>query len=155
MIVDRLSHAHLYRNLDPMLREGLDYLQQTDFTALVDGRYPIDGDRLVAIVQTYRPKPPTEAVFEAHRKFADIQYLVAGRERIGYAHADDRWPVRTEYNDAKDVAFYDAQGDWVSLTAGSFAIFLPHDLHAPGIAVGEPMDADVIKVVMKCLWQAG
>lgn len=156
MILDRLEHADLYRSLGPRVGAALDYLRTTDFSQVTEGRHELDGDRLVAILQRYRTRPPAKARWEAHQQYLDVQYLVEGVERIGWA-ALGLWPVAEPHDAAKDVAFYEAQGDLFELRAGTFAIFGPQDIHAPGLVGGEPpLAREVLKVVMKCrIDQAG
>ena len=52
MIYDTLAHKDQYRNLSPRLAKALDFLAQTDFSALPDGRCDIDGDEVFANVMT-------------------------------------------------------------------------------------------------------
>lgn len=150
MILDRLIHADRYRGLGGRVAEALDYLRRTDFSSLAAGRYELDGDRLVAIVQRYRTKPMTDVVWEAHRRFIDVQYVATGSERMGYVPLDDALPVRTPYNEAKDCVLFDAQGDLFSVPAGSFAVFGPQDVHAPSLVGADNLPGDVLKVVVKC-----
>ena len=151
MIIDRLEHARMYRALAVEIARALDYLQQTDLRALADGRHELDGDRLFAIVQRYRPKPAAEAVWEAHRKYIDVQYIVDGAERMGYTYLRSGLVVRQPYDAQKDYAFYDATGDLLEVPAGSFVIFAPHDVHAPGLTTDPPETSkQVCKVVVKC-----
>lgn len=151
MILDRLERAGVYRPLSVDIARALDYLRQTDLAALPDGRYELDGERLFAIVQRYRPKPLQAARWEAHRRYVDVQYVVSGCERMGVTFLRGGLPVRQPYDAQKDVIFFDAQGDLVTAPAGCCAIFLPHDIHAPGLAPdgGDP-EAEVCKVVVKC-----
>jgi YhcH/YjgK/YiaL family protein len=151
MILDRIENASMYRALGPAIAAALDYLRQTDFSQVPDGRHELDGDRLFSIVQHYRTKPLAEAIWEAHRQYIDVQYVVQGAERMGYASLRDDLPVRQPYDAQKDAVFYDAQGDFLEVRAGSFVIFTPHDIHAPGLAV-TPSEASaaVCKVVVKC-----
>ena len=155
MILDRLRHASHYQGLGTPIPAALEFLRGTDLLRLPDGRHPIDGDRLVAIVQRYRTKPPAEAAWEAHRRYIDVQYVVAGTERMGYASLHGELPIRSAYDAEKDVAFFDAQGDLFDVAEGSFVIFMPQDVHAPGLAAGSPPAvSDVFKVVMKCRIEA-
>jgi YhcH/YjgK/YiaL family protein len=154
MILDRLEHAAFYRGLSPQIAAALDYLQTTDLAALADGRYELDGERLVAIVQRYRPKPLRRAVWESHRRYVDVQYVVSGVERMGWAALSDALPVRAVYDPARDAAFYDLaarDGLLFPVGPGSFAVFTPHDVHAPGLAPAGAPPGEVCKVVMKCL----
>jgi YhcH/YjgK/YiaL family protein len=151
MIVDRLENASMYRALGPAIAAAFDYLRQTDFSQVPDGRHELEGERLFAMVQHYQPRPLTEATWEAHRKYLDVQYIVRGIERIGYACLRDGLPVKQPYDAQQDYALYDAKGDFFTVRAGDFAIFAPHDIHAPSIAVATPEDAGTVhKVVVKC-----
>ncbi len=152
MILDRLENAALYRPLGPRIAAALDWLRATDIAALAEGRYELEGDRLAAIVQRYRTKPLPKARWEAHHRYLDVQYVAEGTERIGYAPLTEQWKVVEPYDEAKDVAFYDARGDLFEVPAGSFAIFGPQDIHAPGLVGGTPpVVREVLKVVVKCL----
>jgi YhcH/YjgK/YiaL family protein len=151
VILDRLENVATYRTISAELVRAFDYLSRTDFSDLPAGRYALDGDRVYAIVQRYRPKPLTEAKWESHRRYLDVQYIAEGSERLGHALLDDGVTVEQQYNAEKDVIFYKADGDFFTLRAGSFAIFAPQDIHAPGLALDGPGDSiEVCKVVVKC-----
>jgi YhcH/YjgK/YiaL family protein len=151
MILDRLEHAMMYRSVGARVSAALNYLRRTDFSKLPEGRHELEGDRLFAVVRRYRTRAVQEARWEAHRHYLDVQYVVEGAERMGYAPLRDGLPVREPYNAATDLVFYDVRGDLFEVTAGGLAIFSPHDVHAPGLAAGEPpVVGDVLKVVVKC-----
>ncbi|HXW08042.1 MAG TPA: YhcH/YjgK/YiaL family protein [Vicinamibacterales bacterium] len=146
MIIDRLTDRALDAGLPADLRRVLTYLRTTDLAGLPVGRHPIEGDRIFALVQDYTTRPPDECVWEAHRRHIDVQYVVRGVERIGWvplAHAVER----RAYDPERDVALFDPGRDYVTVRAGMFAIFTPHDVHSPSVAAGEP--APVRKVVVK------
>ena len=147
MIIDTLENADLYRSLGPRIASALDYLKTTDFTDLAPGKYPIDEDRLFAIVDDYQTIPGTEVELEGHRRYIDVQYLVSGSELIGYAPLLGQTPFR-EYDNDEDFVLYRGEASFVRLSAGMFAILYPHDLHMP--CVGEPPVA-VRKVVVKVM----
>jgi len=150
MIIDRLENADAYRGLGPRIAAALDWLRQTPVSLLTDGKHSLDGDLLYAIVQRYRPKGLSEAKWEAHRRFADVQYIAAGEERIGWRALDDGLAILKPYDPQKDVEFFDARGDLLSVRAGHFAVFLPQDVHAPGLAAERGGEEGVLKVVLKC-----
>jgi YhcH/YjgK/YiaL family protein len=128
MIIDRLKSAANYARLAARCASALQYLANTDFTQLAEGRYPLDGDRLVAIVQRYQPKPLTEAKWEAHRRFIDVQYVAAGVERMGYVPLTDALPIRKPYDPDKDVILFSISD---VATANSSAL-APDNVHAFG-----------------------
>ena len=115
---------------------------------LEKGKYPIDGDKLFAIVQENVPKKPDEAKFEAHEKYIDIQYIISGKERIDFSPLEDM-SVLTPYNPEKDVTFLSGEArSSLILKDGDFAIFYPEDAHKPGIGLDAP-DKLIKKVVVK------
>jgi len=146
MIQDRLDHLELYTSLSPRLTVGLRALRFDDLAGRADGRYPIEGEDIFAIVQRYTTKPLDAGKWEAHRKYIDIQYIAAGVERMGRADLD-RLAVVEPYAEDRDVLFLAGTGDLLTVRAGEFVIFHPHDAHMPGLAAGAP--AAVTKIVIK------
>jgi biofilm protein TabA len=150
MIIDRIQNRAFYRQLEPRVGEALEYLAVTDFTKMPDGKYELDGRRMFAIVQRYRPKPLAKIAWEAHRKYIDVQYIAAGAERMGYAPLDQRIAVKQAYDPERDIIFYDAMGDLFKVSEGIFVVFTPQDIHAPGLAVESLNEAtEILKVVIK------
>ena len=146
MIVDRLTNVDTLTALRPELKRACEYLRTNDLRAIAVGRHDIDGERLFALVQEYTTRAMAECVWESHRRYIDVQHLVFGEERFGYAnlvHARERDP----YDGARDVAFYEPGTDFITLRPGMLAIFGPEDVHAPCGAAGEPVL--VRKVVVK------
>lgn len=148
MIVTDLEHAAEQIALNPALQKALAFLRQTRSQALADGRVEIDGDQVYALVQSYTTQRGAPK-FEAHRKYLDVQYLVAGEEVIGWAILD-RMMVDTPYDEAKDACLGHVPEPDVTpvrLSAGQLAVLYPCDAHAPKLAAGEPMP--VKKIVVK------
>lgn len=146
MIIDRLQNPAVITWLPPRLKQAVDYLLTTDLTTLSLGRHDLDGDRLFALVQEYTTRKPDECVWEAHRMYIDVQYVVRGTERMGYANiaqAREREP----YDGARDVAFFEPADDYVTVREGMLAIFGPEDVHAPCGAAGHP--GAVRKIIVK------
>lgn len=145
MITDRLTNAHLYVSLGPRIRRGFEYLQQTDLLALPTGRFDLDGVNLYVMSQEYNSKLTEQGKWEAHRRYIDLQYIVSGTERIGYAHLSRLSPG--EYDSVKDFHALTGLGDYVTMSAGDFMLLFTEDAHMPGMAVVDP--APVKKVVVK------
>ena len=81
MIKDKLTNANTYYNLSARIQQAFEWLKSNDLLNLTDGKHIIDGEHIFANVQTYSTKD--EAPYEGHRKYADIQYMIKGCERIG------------------------------------------------------------------------
>lgn len=148
MIIDTLANAECYCRLGDRLAEGLQFLAQTDLSSLALGRHDIHGDECFALVSEYETKPLDQAVWEAHRRYIDIQCLASGREQIGYA-ALDSLTTDTEYDASKDAEFLKGSGDFLTLVPGTFAVFYPQDAHMPGLDSGSR--SHVRKIVIKVL----
>jgi biofilm protein TabA len=153
MILDQLKNWRRYEALAE-LKPAFEYLEQHASGDLADGRVEIDGDRLFALPQSYPPKPVEGAEFEAHRRYADVQYIAAGAEMIGYAPTETL-AVATPYDPEKDIAFYAQPARWTPLAvpAGSFAVFSPEDAHMPCCRLDsdEPVRKIVVKVALTAL----
>ena len=146
MIIDRLDNPFVLMSLPPRLRHAVEYLRSADPNTIALGRHDIDGDRLFALVQEYTTRGRDQCIWEAHRRYIDVQYVVRGVERMGYsniAHARERDP----YDPARDVAFFEPGEDEVTVRAGMLAIFGPEDVHSPGGAAATP--GPVRKIVIK------
>jgi YhcH/YjgK/YiaL family protein len=145
MITDLLLRAETYVNLSPGIRQAFEFLRRPDLTVLPPGTYEIDGRRVFALVQEYQSKPADAGRWEAHRRYIDLQYVVSGRERFGFA-AVGRMPAAA-YDDEKDIERPQGEGVFLDLRAGEFVLAWPGEVHMPGMAAGEP--APVRKIVVK------
>jgi YhcH/YjgK/YiaL family protein len=145
MIFDLLTHAGRYAEPGTPLAAAFQYLVETDLSALPIGHIDIDGDRLYALVQAYTTKPAEQGRWEAHQAYIDVQYLVSGVERMGFAHISRL--EAGEYDPWRDVVFLTGSGSAVDVFAGAFALFYPGDAHMPGLCVNAP--ESVLKVVIK------
>jgi YhcH/YjgK/YiaL family protein len=150
MILDHIKNRDFYRQLGGRIGEALEYLAANDFTQMPDGKYELDGQRMFAVVQRYRPRPLAEIAWEAHRKYIDVQYMAVGAERMGCVPLSDRIAIKQPYDPTRDIAFYDAQGDLFTVPEGSIVVFAPQDVHAPGLALDRATaGSQVLKVVVK------
>ena len=132
MIIDRIQNHSLYTNLGKHIGPALKYLRTTDFSRLENGRHEIDGDEMFLLLSDYDTKDPTECRIEAHRKYADVQYMIEGTEQVGYAPFDGR-PSITDYDEKNDYILYKGLVSYMDFHEGMFAIFFPEDLHMPGV----------------------
>lgn len=149
MILDRLDNASSYRGIHPGIDKALEYLAKTDFARVANGKHELDGERLFAMVQRYRTRTLDQIVWEAHRRYIDVQYIVAGAERMGYTALRDGLTIKKPYDEQSEAILFDADGAMFDIWAGGFTVFMPQDVHAPGLAVDQ-VPSEVVKVVVKC-----
>lgn len=124
------------------------FLKDNDLSSIATGRHDIDGDNLFVSVSDYLTKDENQARFEAHRKYADIQYVVKGKEIMQIAPVAMQDTVYQEYDPNRDIEFFTVK-EHKSLPASPehFFIFFPTDAHKPGLK-NETADS-VRKVVIK------
>lgn len=147
MVVGCLEHEGLGLLLHENIAVALSWLKREKAAQLPPGKYELDGRSLYAIVDEYTTRPQQECRLETHRFYADVQYIVSGRELMGYAPAMVLKP-QGPYDAERDVQFYQGTADLLLMQQGMFAVMLPYDAHMPGVAVdGQP--AAVKKIVVK------
>lgn len=146
MILDKLENAALYAAISENLKKGFEFLKNTDLSAIEVGRYEIDGKNVFALVSEYDSKKPEDCRLEAHQIYADIQYIVSGKEAIGFVPLNNQ-TITSDYNPEKDIVFFSGETTPLVFEAGLFGVFFPQDLHRPCMQINGP--EKVKKVVVK------
>lgn len=147
MIFDHIRHGAHYNSMHPLFEKCFRFLLDPASAQLEEGRYDIDGDNAFALVQAYHTKPESEGKWEAHRRYIDIQYMLEGTEIMGITPLE-HVSVSQAYSEENDYALFEGTGEKVTVPAGFFTVFYPHDVHMPGLLVNEsqPVRKIVIKV---------
>ena len=101
-----------------------------------------DGNRFVVVAGT----TIAPDVAEAHRKYLDIQYIVKGKETMGWADLADCTPA-TEFSEEKDIGMYSGDFTFTTIREGMCYVVFPEDVHMPGRHLDVPND--FVKVVVK------
>jgi YhcH/YjgK/YiaL family protein len=149
MIIDTLDNAERYYDLHPAFAQALAFLSRSDLAQLPAERHDIDGDRLFCAISKGPGRPRAEASLEAHRKYVDIQYVIAGAEEMGWKPTAECRTVKTPYDADKDIEFFeDTPETWTDVPPGSFVIFFPEDAHAPLVGEGQIHKA-VLKIAVE------
>jgi|WetSurMetagenome_2_1015567.scaffolds.fasta_scaffold195935_1 biofilm protein TabA len=148
MIIGKLSQAEKYYDMHSAFQKAFTFLRENDLSKLDVGRHEIDGDKMFCLISQGPGKKQNEAKLEAHRKYIDIQYIISGTDEMGWKPTAECTNIETEYSEEKDIEFFsDKPQIWMKVPAGSFAIFLPQDAHAPMVS-----DSEVRKAVIKVLF---
>lgn len=148
MILDRIEQANLYASLSPHFAKAFAFLRQDSLTELAEGRHDIDGENIYAVVLKGTGTDRSQTKLEVHRKYIDIQYLVAGCDDIGWKNYSLCKSPNGDYDSVNDLGLLeDRPTAWVSLCPGDFAILFPEDAHAPGAGDGE-LHKVVVKVAV-------
>ena len=101
-----------------------------------------DGNRFFVAAGT--TKEPDVA--EAHRKYLDIQYIVKGREVVGWADLAACTPADA-FNEESDIGFYSGDFNYITVNEGICYVVFPEDAHMPGRHLEVPND--FVKIVVK------
>lgn len=155
--LDRLGH---YAGLSPLLPACMRYLQDFD-PSTAEGRYHltgIDPETVFINVERYETRPDDGALWEAHQRYVDLQFLASGRERI------DVMPLES----MTVTVPYDTEGDFMKGTVSAeeisqvviggtdddrdakvWSLLMPQDAHRPCVQVIPGAAEPVLKVVMK------
>lgn len=126
---------------------AFEFMREGDLSLPV-GDHPLDGQNAFVRVVEYDSKNPEDVFFEAHRNYADIQFVVTGEELIGVSDLKEA-TVKDVYNEENDIEFYNSpDGRNLHAKPGTFFIFFPGEGHRPAIRSGEsvPVRKMVIKV---------
>ncbi len=138
MIIDSLVNADKYYRLHKNFAVAFDFLKAQELKALAIGKHEV-ADGVVVIVSEKEgvAAEVATAKFECHNKHIDIQLCIRGNETLGWKPRNFCRSPQGEYNDEKDVIFYnDAPDMFFQLRSGQFAVFYPEDVHAPMIGEG-------------------
>lgn len=132
MVLDTLAAANRYIGMHAGFARAFEFLSATDLAGLAPGRHEIDGHRLYVSIDHKNGRGEEGARLEAHQRYIDIQYTIDGDERIGWMPLARCTAPDSPFDETKDVVlFADRPSTWVAVPPGSFAIFFPHDAHAP------------------------
>ncbi|MDX2187997.1 MAG: YhcH/YjgK/YiaL family protein [Opitutaceae bacterium] len=134
--------------LDAERKGGDAYTRISALAPGVEVRVELPGGAF-ALEQAYVGKSRDVGRFESHRKYIDLQLIVAGREFMDIADVGTL-VLDEDLTPARDVIFYRAPEAYsiLRMHQGDIAVFLPPDGHRPSLAIepGEVVWKTVVKV---------
>ena len=129
MIVDNLNNCALYEKVHKDFAKVFEVLKkiatgaQADRIVLDEGNVWINAPFVASV--TDEPK-----LYEAHREFIDIHYVISGAERFGCANVNCLETTK-EYNTVDDYELLTGKEECIILREGDFCIVFPQDAHIP------------------------
>lgn len=109
----------------PHISEGLACLQAHQ-DAIAPARYDFQGGYLM--IQEGKTRSLAEGLFEAHKRFLDVQVLLEGQETIEWADID-RLKAVVGYDEGTDKEMYQGSGTVMTVHQGQCYICWPYDGH--------------------------
>ena len=152
MIYDRLENLPAYTALAPeVMPKIVEFLGKCGAGEIAEGRHELDGDKLFVNVQSYDSKPFNPEMLEYHKKYVDVQLLLAGNETLYYAPAST--PVCKPYSEESDCGFNQVPETALplKLEVGNFVLLLPEEGHLPGVGDGSGVVKAVVKISVDLL----
>lgn len=149
MMFGSIKHINSISVYPEAIQRAIRHLQETDFTQKEVGSYEIDGKKLFfQVIDTVTGKVE-ERYPEIHRKYVDVQFLVKGREAIGFVVDNGQNEVKEDALEERDVLVYHSveNENFVEMLPGNFAVFYPEDVYRPNCNVKE--ETAIRKVVVK------
>ncbi len=149
MIYDNMHYIENYCDKGDEIYQAVKFVANFD-QSLPDGKYPIDGEAVYAIVQSLTTSSDEERLFECHQHHIDVHMVLQGSERHDMASiANVTISVDPSKVNDDDAMFFDPPEDYSSIIMkpGLFVIYMDTDGHRPGTAIGEP--EDIRKVCVK------
>ena len=149
MIIGKLKDLGRYIGLSAQIDEAISYVLNTDLLSLELGRVVLN-DYLIVNRQQYLGKVDTFA--ESHKDYIDLQIVLKGNEKMGYADiTNPSLKVMEDYDNSIDLAkYYVSDECFYHMSEESFALIFPEDVHRPGMKVDEEMiEKVVIKIKIK------
>lgn len=106
------------------------------------------NDDIFAIEQVYETKEASACIFEAHKEYIDVHYILDGTEKIAVANTESL-SIDKEYDSQDDYVLFKQpfQSSSLILESGDIAIFFPNDAHMTSIVTTN--ESIVIKSVVK------
>ncbi len=141
MIICPWKDIKKYASLLPGVEEAFDAVNA--LTDLEAKTCPLSHDNrfFVAVGTTKAPD-----IAEAHRKYLDIQYIVKGKEVVGWADLSN-CQLQGEFSEEKDIGMYTGDFEYFTIKEGTCYVAFPEDVHMPGRHLDVPND--FVKVVVK------
>ena len=146
MIIDELKNFKNYININEKFKKVSEFLESNDLSNMTAGSYEIDGRDIYVNIDEYKTKAVTDSIPEAHRKYIDIQIVINGHEKIGFANVENGH-TELAYDENRDIEFLKAKCEYIKAYAGRFFIFFPQDLHHPCIT--DDKQSEIKKAVFK------
>lgn len=124
MIIDRIEEQERYYALHKDMELAFAFLAEAP--DLESGRYELENG-LFATVSEGDTRQIDGVDLEAHRNYIDLQYCIAGGERMAWAHIQELNLVKEDRE--HDNYFYAGKSTAMSIRPGMFYIMFPSDGH--------------------------
>jgi len=140
----KLFHEQYISNQE-VWDSAFSFLKNQPLSELPTGKYPILGERVFATISEAPAREKDSAIWESHRQYIDIHYVIHGSDQIGITDSTQAKIIKPY---TVDATHYTAEGKFYKSDPSIFFILFPIDLHKPNIKLysNEIVKKLVIKV---------
>ncbi|AWP56075.1 Putative sugar isomerase [Haemophilus influenzae] len=155
MIISSLTSPNFKVGLPKVIAEVCDYLNTLDLNALENGRYDINDQIYMNVMEPETAEPSSKKA-ELHHEYLDVQVLIRGTENIEVGATYPNLSKYEDYNEADDYQLCADIDDkfTVTMKPKMFAVFYPYEPHKPCCVVNgktEKIKKLVVKVPVKLI----
>lgn len=132
MIMDKIENLGKYLEKDVV--EKIRPFVSSISADMADGEYDIDGEHIFARVMAYETMPKEECKIEAHNRYIDIQFTLAGAEGIDVFPRSQLQSIE-DYSVEDDVEWFSPDEETLFVQScnlpGYFTMLFPYEAHRP------------------------
>jgi biofilm protein TabA len=146
MILDRIEQLGAYNGLSRHIETVMNFLETANINDLVPGRFDFSSD-VFGILLSYATKMEADCLWEAHRKYVDMHFVLEGTEWVHTAQLTNM-SCSKEYDTKDDYALFTGKNEKaICLEANDFLMLFPHEVHKTAVLVEKQVT--VKKIVFK------
>lgn len=122
--------------IEQELRKCYQFIKENDLSELQCGKYIIEGENLYVNIVNYQTKKAEECIWESHKKYLDVHYMISGCEKILLADVE-RMQVGQYFEDTDYVQMTGKEKGYTILEKEDLLVLFPKDAHMTGCFVNE------------------
>jgi biofilm protein TabA len=131
--IDQEEFAKQYHSNKVYWDEAFAFMKENDLATLKPGKYPIDGTNVYASITEKPSMEFNDSLWEGHRKYNDIHYVIEGKEKFGIAPVSSATVTKDFENTKDDIGYRTNKGKYYIGDRSTFFIVFPINAHLHGI----------------------
>lgn len=135
MLQAKTNSMDKYLPIKELSESGYNFALKALKGELNDGTYDLE-EGAFAFITSYETKPFSEGLFEAHKKYIDVQLILSGEEVIATMPLKEMYKGECVKKYVHDIELYriEDSGKRHYLKPADYLILYPEDAHMPGVS---------------------
>ena len=124
------NNIKLEKNLyiNNILEQCTEFIRNHDVKNLPCGKYSIDGENFYVNIVSYYTKEEKQCIWEAHREYLDIHYIIDGKEQIRLSNIQNM-EIEAYVEESDYVKIKGTPSIYVNLKEGEYLTLFFEDAH--------------------------